>query len=99
MILDANGNGTAFIANMRGPQWDIVQIGIKISNAILIPTCTTYIGTNAAGVYISQTFTGDDDTDSFPNVTIKYGEAICAVWTGGDVGAQARMTVIYNESP
>lgn len=94
----ASGNITVIISNMTaGPNWNVKQISIAVSTATLSPSCNTYIGTNAAGVFISNSLTGEADTDSQPNVTIKYGESICAVWTGADVGAVARLTVIYDE--
>ena len=44
-----------------------------------------------------RSLVSDFDTDSIPNTTVRAGESICAVWTGGVVGSVARMTVIYDE--
>lgn len=93
----ANGNITVAINNMRGPDWELKQIAVSVSTGVLSPVCNTYIGTSSAGVFISNSLTGESDTDSQPNSTIKYGESVCAVWTGADVGSIARLTVIYDE--
>ncbi len=80
-----------------GPSRDVKQIAISTTNTANETLCTTYIGTNSAGVLISQSFTGNNDTDSQPNVSLRSGDSLCAVWTGGAVGTIARLTYIYDE--
>lgn len=94
--VNASGAATAIVAVPLGPSWEVRQISVTCGGT-LIPQATTYVGTNNAGVYISQTLIGNSDTDSAPNVTVRSGESLCAVWSGATVGAQAKITVIYDE--
>ena len=95
-IADAAGKATAVIPVPPGPTWEIQQIGVTFTGT-LIPVCTTYVGTNEFGVFISQTLIGNSDTDSQPRTSLRSGESVAAVWTGATVGAQGRLTVIYDE--
>jgi hypothetical protein len=94
--LAASGAATVFFTVPFGPSWEIIQITIT-SNSALETSAKTYIGTNNAGVLISQTFTGNDDTDSQPNVTLRSGDSLACVWENGTPGALVRLTAIFNE--
>lgn len=96
---DASGNATAVIDVAPGPSWEIKQIGVSVTNSTTTPSCSTYVGRNNAGIFISSTLTGDSDTDSLPNVTLFTGESVCAVWSLGTVGSLGKMTIIYDEVP
>lgn len=93
----ASGIITAVVQVPLGPSWEIKQIGVKTNVTANQTNCTTFIGQNNAGVFISNTLIGNADTDSMPNVTVRSGDALCAYWTGGTVGKIATMTVIYDE--
>lgn len=93
----ADGTCTAVVQVPPGPAWEIKQINIHASFLSPIVTCQTFVGTNTAGVRISKALYGNDDTDSLPNTTVRYGESLCAVWVGGTAGQTGRMTVIYDE--
>jgi hypothetical protein len=79
-----------------GPSWEIKQISIR-SSSVLETTAATYIGVDASGVFISRSFTGNADTDSAPNVTLRPGDSVSCVWEGGTPGAVATLTIIYDE--
>jgi hypothetical protein len=96
-VVAADGTATVVINVSIGPMWELRQIGIRNSGTVLIPTCTTYRGVNASGEFISQTLNGVADTDPLPNVILRPGESLAAVWTGADVGSICRVTVVYDE--
>lgn len=94
---DASGNLTLIIGPVPiGPSWEIRQISIR-TTSVLQTLASTYIGVSNAGVFISNSFTGNADTDSAPNVTIKPGDSLCCVWSGGTPGSFATLTIIYDE--
>lgn len=93
----ASGIVTAVVNVPLGPSWEVKQIGVKTTVTANQTNCTTFVGQNNSGVFISNTLIGNADTDSMPNVTIRSGDALCAYWTGGTVGKSARMTVVYDE--
>lgn len=96
VTVPANGTVTATFTVPFGPSWEVKQITID-GNSALEPTCKTYIGINDSGIAISQSFTGNDDTDSQPNVTLRAGDSLAAVWANATPGARMRLTAIYDE--
>jgi hypothetical protein len=92
----ASGAATVFFTVPFGPSWEIKQITIT-STSVLETTAETFIGTNAAGIAISQSFTGNNDTDSQPNVTLRSGDSLCCVWANGTPGTIVRLTAIFDE--
>lgn len=93
----ANLTCTAVVQVPPGPAWELKQITIHTSFLSPIVKATSFVGTNSAGVRISNALYGNDDTDSIPNTTVRYGESVCVVWTGGTAGQTGTMTVIYDE--
>lgn len=96
-IFLSTGLLTVSISVPLGPSWEIRQISVKTNITSVNTSCETRIGTSSAGVFISSTVTGNSDTDSEPNVTLRPGESICALWALGTVGSIGRLTVIYDE--
>lgn len=96
-VFNALGECTAVVAVPMGPSWELKQITVETLGVAVQSRCTTFVGTNNSGIRISRTLTGQFDTDSIPNTTVRAGESVCAVWTGGVAGMVGRMTVIYDE--
>lgn len=96
-LFDAAGNATAVVNVPIGPTWEIKQISISTTVTANQTRATSFVGTNSAGVIISSTLIGNGDTDSQPNTSVRSGESLCVVWSGGTVGRQAKMTVVYDE--
>ena len=94
--LSASGGLTVFVTVPLGPSWEVKSIDVK-GNSALEPTADTYVGVNSSGVHISNTFTGNGDTDSQPNTTLRVGESVAIVWAGGTPGALMKAVVIYDE--
>lgn len=95
-FIPISGSLTLSVTVPPGPSWEIKQLAIK-GNSALEPTCSTFIGTNSAGVFISTSLTGNGDTDDQPNVTLRSGDSICAVWSSATGNAVMTFTIIYDE--
>jgi hypothetical protein len=96
VTLDASGNGTARVGpNAHGVVWKPSRVAIKTSSAVLSPVCQLFIGNTATSEnFIDGTFTGQQNaTDSVVGQELRLRQYVWAVWTGGDVGAQATLTV------
>lgn len=96
VTLNASGNGTARIGpTAHGITWKPVRVGIKTSTAVLSPTCQIYAGSSATpDNFVDGTFTGQQNaTDAITGQELRLGQWVWAVWTGGDIGAQATVTV------
>ena len=96
VTVDATGAATAVIDVVPGPSWEVKQVSVTCTGTN-IPQATTYVGRNSAGVYISSTYLGNSDTDSTPNITLRSGESICAIWSNASVDSRAKITVVYDE--
>jgi hypothetical protein len=94
--ISAAGTLTIFATVPLGPSWELRSIDVK-GNSALEPTADTYIGTGATGQHISQTYTGNNDTDSIPYVTLRSGESVAVVLANGTPGAIMRATIVYDE--
>jgi len=76
---DAGGAATCVVNIANGPSWEVKQITVTNTGA-LIPSAATYVGSSPSGVPISSTLIADSDTDSQPNITLRSGESLCAVF-------------------
>ena len=96
VTLNGSGAGTARLGPAaHGVVWKPSRIAIKTSSAVLSPTCQVYVGNAATSEnFIDGTFTGQQNaTDSAVGQQLRLGMYVWAVWTGGDAGAQATLTV------
>lgn len=96
VTLDGSGNGTARLGpNAHGVVWKPSRVAIKTSSAVLSPVCQLFAGNTATSEnFIDGTFTGQQNaTDSIVGQELRLGMYVWAVWTGGDIGAQATVTV------
>ncbi len=94
--LDGSGNGTASVGPPSpGEIWSQLQASVKVATNAAEATCSVYAGAGAptAGYFSGATTWGStgDSTQNLPDVRV--GGNIWAVWTGGDPGAQATLTV------
>jgi hypothetical protein len=96
VTLDGSGNGTARTGPpAHGVLWRPAVASVRVSTGTLSPTCKLYVGPAATDQYfIDGTFTGNQNsTDAVKGQVLQLGDFVWAVWTGGDVGAQATVTV------
>jgi hypothetical protein len=100
VVLNGSGNGTAKIGPLTAREtWYPEQASVKVSFAGANPTneaiCKIYKGDGATdNNFKDGTFTGSsgDATDKISG-KMQQNNFIFAVWTGGDAGATAYLTV------
>ncbi|MBW5252042.1 hypothetical protein JGS39_24085 [Streptomyces sp. P01-B04] len=95
VVLDAGGNGRAHIGPTYGPNlWHVQAISVRTSQpgAGLIPQCALYRGTEDANGYVDTTYDGSANSCDV-NFDISQGTEIIAVWTGGNPGDVATLSV------
>lgn len=93
--LDGNGNGTANVGPLSpGEQWSNLTASVRASTNTDEAICSVYAGAGATPGYFSGATTWGSTGDSTTNLpTVQVGGNIWAVWTGGDAGATAYLTV------
>lgn len=93
--LDENGNGTANTGPLSfGEQWSNLVASVRASTNVNEAICSVYAGAGATPGYFSGATTWGSTGDSESNLpTVQVGGNIWAVWTGGDAGATAVLTV------
>lgn len=96
VTLDGSGNGTAQLGPRIGQRWNVTNAAVTIPNAVKVPQASWYAGGAATpGNFVDGTFTGNlDATGRIANFTITSGNYVFAVWTGGDPGAQATLSIL-----
>lgn len=96
VILNASGNGTASIGpNAHGVTWKLTAVSVRVSTATKTPTCLVYCGRDTTDAnFVDGTYTGNQNSTANVNgQALALGDKVFAVWSGGDVGAQATVTV------
>lgn len=94
-VLDASGNGTA----STGPesyqeQWSGLTAAVGVATNAKEATCAIYTGAAATPGYQRGATTWGSTGDATSNLsTVQVGGQVFAVWTGGDPGARATLTV------
>jgi hypothetical protein len=102
VTLNASGNGQASVgpANLR-ERWRVANVAITtaqvVGTVVNDAQCQIFYGsTNNLGDLIDSTLTGStgDSTDAAASVgDIHNGQVITAVWTTGDAGAVAVISI------
>jgi hypothetical protein len=95
VVLDASGNGTVVLRPSNAHErWVITTTVVRVNSGTNIPSCVTYAGSSGVtgGTPVDTTVTGNGDS-SDTRVEINPGSFFTVVWTGGDVGATASVTV------
>lgn len=98
IALDGSGNGTIKLGPVSAreiwnPQNAHVQVTGPVTNEAV---CNIYVGNTATqGNFrdASQSGSTGDSSDRINADTIKCGQYVWAVWTGGDAGRQATLTI------
>lgn len=96
VTLNGAGNGTAKIGPRgSGETWRPSVVSVRVSTATSSPTCRVYAGDSATDQnFVDGTYTGEaNSTGNVDGQVLRLGQKIFAVWTGGDAGAQATVTV------
>ena len=95
VTLDGSGNGTASTGpESSGEVWSGLTAAVRASTNVNEAICSTYAGAAATPGYFAGATTWGSTGDSTTNLpVVKVGGNVFAVWTGGDPGAQAVLTV------
>jgi hypothetical protein len=95
VILDGSGNGALTIGPQYSAQtWIPTMVGCQVTSNNLEPGFKFYRGRSAGpGNYINGTSTGSNDSTDISGVILHPGETLYCVWTAGDPGAIASVTL------
>jgi hypothetical protein len=95
VILDGSGSGTASTGPLSpGEQWAGLTAAVSVATNTAEATCRIYAGAAATPGYFADGTTWGSTGDSTQNLpAVKVGGNVFAVWTGGDPGARATLTV------
>lgn len=96
VTLDASGNGRVQLSPSFNETWFVTNAAIYVSSANQIPQCLLYVGADTIPQnVVDTTFVGNQNASNRAgNYPITQGESIFAVWSGGDPGATATMSLI-----
>lgn len=94
-VLDGSGNGTAYVGPLSsGEQWTGITASVSVATNTSEATCRIYGGAAPTPGYFADGTTWGSTGDSTTNLpTVKVGGNVWAVWSGGDHGAKATLTV------
>lgn len=90
VTLDANGDGQVELTcDVQG--WSLSMAGLRVEPrpVTLEPECTIYIN----GQFVGGSLSASMDADTTFNQEMQQGEKITAVWTGGDAGKTAILSL------
>jgi hypothetical protein len=96
VTLDASGNGTASVGPTgSGEVWSQITVAVHCATNTSEATCRIYAGSDASPRYFSDGTTWGSTGDSSTNLppTLPVGQKISAVWSGGDSGTTAYMSL------
>jgi hypothetical protein len=90
-VLDGSGNGSVQFGPTRQRQkWlPPLTVAVATSTSVKMPTAQLFLGNQPQG----GTYTGAQDADDLPALTLYAGQILRVVWTGGDAGAIASATI------
>lgn len=96
VTLDASGNGTVSLGPTGfGELWTQIVVSVHASTNIAEATCRVYTGPSADAQYLSDATTNGSTGDASSSIppAVPTGQNITAVWSGGDPGATAYLTL------
>lgn len=98
VVLDATGAGTVALGPVHGPpKWHVTKVTVRTSRPGRppIPTFDLYLGAQTTDGYQESTYDGSYDVSDV-DMTVFKGQQIIGVWTGGQAGDVATMS-LYGE--
>jgi hypothetical protein len=98
ITLDGSGNGTARVGPLSSREkWHPANVHVKAnSNPVNESACDIFMGNDTSqSNFRDGTFSGSsgDQTDALNADVVNSGFYIWGVWSGGDAGVQATLTV------
>lgn len=97
VTLSGSGAGTAKVGPISAREsWAPSNVHVSASSNTNEAQCSIYVGdAPTQRNFVDGTFSGSsgDSSDRAGATSVKVGQYVWAVWTGGDVGATATLTV------
>lgn len=96
VVLDDTGAGSVAVGpTSQGEQWTVASVGVHCSTNVNESMCRVYAGNGDSSAYFVDATTWGSTGDSTDSVAfpIMPGMSITAVWSGGDAGATAYVSV------
>ena len=95
VTLSGAGAGTASAGPLApGEQWTDLTAAVRVATNVKEATCSVYAGAAATAGYFSGATTWGSTGDSTTNLpVVTVGRQVFAVWSGGDAGALATLTI------
>jgi hypothetical protein len=95
VTLDSNGNGALAIGPSNAAQtWIPTQINVQVTSNTKEPLFKYYRGRSAGNLnYLGGTTTGSNDQSDIAGQILFPGDSFYCVWTGGDAGAIASVSL------
>jgi len=100
IFLDASGNITAKVGPISAREkWILDSAHVQVSTNVLEAVCNVYVGDSPIQInFRGGTFSGSSGDQTDLGDIVPKGQFVWAVWTGGDIGSQATLTVIGTKS-
>lgn len=95
IVLDGSGNGAVSIGPSNSAQtWTPTQINVQVTSNVKEPLFKYYKGRTAGNLnYLGGTSTGSNDQSDISGQILYPGESFYCVWTNGDAGATASVSL------
>jgi hypothetical protein len=96
VVLDGTGAGAASIGpTSQGEVWTLNTVAVHCDTAVSEAQCMVYVGAGPSPAYFQGTalWGSTGDSTSAQGITLAGGQQVFAVWSGGDVGTNAHLTV------
>lgn len=94
VVLDGSGNGTVKLGPSNSfQQWVPSNAACAVSSNNAEPVFVLYNGTPGNANRIGGTYTGSNDNTDISGVTLFPGSYLTGVWSGGDPGATATLSI------
>lgn len=88
----AGGAGQVELGPNGLEQWKVTAVAVITSTNTAEPTAKVYVDTVSPTAFLSGTYTGSNDSSN-ENVLLRQGQKLICVWSGGDSGATATLSV------
>lgn len=94
VVLSASGGGSVKLGpSNASQQWVPSNAACSVTSNVSEPVFVLYNGTPSNANRIGGTYTGSNDNTDINGVTLYPGSVLTGVWTGGDVGATATLSI------
>jgi hypothetical protein len=93
-VLDGSGNGRVTLGpGNASQQWAPTNAACSVTSNTSEPIFVLYNGSASNANRIGGTYTGSNDNTDISGVTLYPGSVFTGVWSGGDPGATATLSL------